>query len=108
MGIREWKLVVKNVLNGTVDKMTERNLHVILARLLTRMKALNAVECFKEYHFVQTTNPFTGEYLYKTCVWIVNCPYTVFELKKQTKGSINQEEFVATLNMIKEKYCERD
>lgn len=107
MGVREWKLVVKNINNGTVDKMTERSLYVILSRLVTRLKSLNATECFNEYHFIQTANPFTGEYVYKTCSWIVNCPYTVFELKKQTKGSINQEEFIATLNMIKEKYCER-
>lgn len=107
MGVREWKLVIKNINNNTVDKITEHSLYSILLRLLTRLKAIQAKECFNEYHFVQTLNPFNGEYVYKTCVWIVNCPYTVFELKKQTKGSINQEEFVSTLNIIKEKYCER-
>ena len=106
MGVREWKLIEKTPY-GVSDKKTFHSLQTAIITLFGKLKMLLCDDLLDSGSFVPTQNTFTKEILIKRYVLEIVCPRTTFEIRKQTKGSINQEEFVATLNMIKEKYCER-
>lgn len=106
MGVREWKLIERTP-RGVSDKQTFRHVQTALIVLIGKLKMLLCDRVVADGMFVETKNPFTNEKLTKKYVLTINCPHTTFEIKKQTKGPINQEEFMAILNRLKEKYCER-
>ena len=106
MGMREWKLIEKTPY-GVSDKKTFHSLHTAIIVLVGKLKMLLCEDLIDTGSFVPTQNTFTKEILTKRYVLEIVCPRTTFEIRKQTKGSIDQEEFMAILNRIKEKYCER-
>ena len=106
MGVREWKLTEKTP-HGVCDSKTFHRLEPLLIFLAGKLRMLLCSELLGDGKFIMTQNTFNKEFLVKRYVLTIKCPYTTFEIKKQTKGSINQEEFMAILNRIKEKYCER-
>lgn len=103
MGIIEWKLVVKRD-DIIIEKITSRYLGAILLILYDKLFTLNATDSFDKGSFVETKNPFKNETLIKRYVIDINCPYTRYEVIKQTKGSLNPEIVMASIKLIKEKY----
>lgn len=79
----------------------------VLKLLITTLKQYNALSCLDLIFFEETHNPFKKETVVKRAKVYITFPYTVFTIKKLSKGSINKEEFMAVLKYIKEKYNER-
>lgn len=65
----------------------------------------NALDCFDKGKIVPTTCVFTGDTVYhKTYVTEIFAPYTKLVLKKQTKGSFDDQELLSIIKQVKEKY----
>lgn len=77
------------------------NVLKVFLNILSQYKALNMYDagCF-----IETKNPFTGDTVCKKYVLEINIPHTIIEIRKLDKGSINEDVFMSTLQIIKEKY----
>lgn len=106
IGTRPYKFIMQNS-HGIITTSTHKSLNVAIFNLLHRLSLLNSLNSAEDGVFKNTKNPFTGEMLTKRYVVEINAPFTIFEIKKQTKGSLNEELFMETLKNIKEEYFER-
>lgn len=100
-----YRLIIKQGKN-IIDKSANLTMAEAIFHLLNHLVKLNALCCADEGVFVLTKNPFTKEIAVKRFLVTVNIPYTELLIKKESKGSINEDIFLSTLKLIKEKYYE--
>lgn len=100
-----YRLIIKQGKN-IIDKSANLTMAEAIFHLLNHLVKLNALCCADEGVFVLTKNPFTKEIAVKRFLVTVNIPYTELLIKKENKGSINEDIFLSTLKLIKEKYYE--
>ena len=103
---RPYKVIIKNN-SGVIDVRSFKSLWLAVFHTLSCLEVLNGLDCADCGEFKTTANPFNGDLLIKRYIITINAPYTVFEIKKQAKGSLNQELFIETLKNIKGEYFER-
>lgn len=73
--------------------------------LLVRLNNSKALDLYNEGTFNETT--YKNKTYHKQYCVTVAIPYSRFVIKKLTKGDIDQETFMLTLNKIKEIFDER-
>ena len=107
MGVdKVYRFIVKQGKN-IIDKSANLTLEEAVIQLLNHLVKMNALCCVDEGVFVLTRNPFNHEVTIKRFLVTVHIPYTELMIKKEDKGSINEDMFLSTIKYIKEKYYER-
>lgn len=85
-------------------KTSRLDLYDVFIKFLSQLKVNRALDEYNKGIFIPTRNNFTDEVLIKRYVVEINIPYTKFEIRKLSKGSLNPEDFLKSLEFIKEKY----
>lgn len=107
MGVdKVYRFIVKQG-KTILDKSANITLESAIVQLLNKLRIMNALSCADDGRFIVTMNPFNKEVSVKRFLVTVNIPYTELMIKKEDKGSINEDVFLSTLKYIKEKYYER-
>lgn len=69
------------------------------------LNVIKAIDCLDTGVIPDSTCIFTGDVIYhKTYIVTVHVPYTKLVLKKQTKGSFDVKELLATIKYVKDEY----
>ena len=85
--------------------MSYPSLRAAIWDLCVKLYTLNNLKLLHMGQFEETE--FLGDKFHKQYVVRIHMPYTVLKIKKQTKGDLDQEEFMKTLNEVYELFNER-
>lgn len=104
--MREWEVLVKQG-KCRIEKHSSTTLVGACFRILKILEVLNALHCYNKGDFVETSAIGSDKIVVKRYVIVLQCPLTTITLKKRSKGSLNTEEVLNTLKLIKEDYFAR-
>ena len=99
---KEYKVII-TTLHKTY-KSERLDLYDTFMKFLKYLKMNRMLDEYNKGDFITTTNPFTDETLIKRYSVEILVPYTIIEIRKLSKGSLNPEDFLKSLEFIKEKY----
>lgn len=85
--------------------MSYKTLKAALWDLCVKLYTLNCLDLLHMGQFEETE--FMGDVYHKQYVIRLMMPYTVLKIKKQTKGDVDQGEFMKILNEVYEIFNER-
>lgn len=103
MGLKkEYKLIIKT--QSQTYKSVRMDLYGVCVLFLNHLSIYKSLDEYNKGDFIITYNPFTQEAVIKRYKLIVLAPYTEIEIKKLSSGTINPEDFMKSLEYIKESY----
>lgn len=85
-------------------KSSRLDLYDVFILFLNHLNLNRVLDEYNKGTFVTTYNVFKHESLIKRYFVEINIPYSKFEIRKISKGSLNPDDFLKSLEFIKEKY----
>ena len=98
---KDYKFFIYDKHDKLIYKARPTDLYHVIHTLFLYLDKYNAVDLANDGVFVVTKTPVTKKEVIKRYEVLSILPYSKFVIEKQSKGSIDTEEFKAVLNYIK-------